>query len=488
MSALRAVSSGTFYLSVMQASSYAVSFLFYVAAARILSASEVGSFSLLLMALGVFNTLTLLALNNAVIKFVSEGLGRGDVNYAYSSSAAAFKAILCVSLPALFLGFALSPLLSSHLNVGVLDVACMLSAAFILNLTSFCGAVMFGYSLFREVSLQNILFTFLSRFAGLLLAYVGLRVLGLSLGFLIASLATLLYSIAVLRGRLRLSGGGFPLRRLFDFSLPLYGSNVLSLVQGWLDVLALSIVAGLSGAGIYYIAVASVAPLTILWAPISSALFPTLSFLSGSGDEAGFKLIGGGALRVATALILPLSAALSAVSYTALSIAYGSRYAEASVPFSMLSLTSILAAYSSIYSTELQSKGSTKPILSAGLLSVATYITLLAALAAPFRQVGAALARVGMVAVGFTVLYRKAGMPLPGNLGRSLLSALLVGAALASIELFLDASLHVKVLVELMAFTASSALAYRLVRPLSGEDLELLKAALPMRLKRAKPR
>jgi O-antigen/teichoic acid export membrane protein len=245
----------------MQASHYAISFLFYVGVARILSPSEVGSFSLLLMALGVFNTITLLALNSAVIRFVSEGLGRGDAEYAYSSSAAAFRVVLGVSLPALLSGFALSPMLSSYLKVGVLDLVFILSTAFILNLTSLYGAVMFGHSMFREVSLQNILFVFSSRILGLALAYLGLRVLGLSLGFLAGSLVTLLYSIILLRGKVKYLNTGFPVRRLFGFSLPLYGSNILGLVQGWLDIAILSVLAGLSGAGTYFIAVSSIAPL-----------------------------------------------------------------------------------------------------------------------------------------------------------------------------------------------------------------------------------
>ena len=484
MDSLRAVSSGTFYLGVMQSLQYAAGFLFYVVVVRVLSPSVVGSFSLLLMALGVFNTLTLLALNSGVIRFVSEGVGRGDLEYAYSSYSAALRVVLCVSLPALFFGFALSPLLSSYLSVGVFGVVCMLCAAFVLDLTSLFGAVMFGFSLFREVSLQNILFVFLSRFGGLLLAYLGLGVLGLSLGFLMGSVATLFFSLAVLRGRLRFSSRGFSLRRLFGFSLPLYGYNIVVLAQHWFDVLILSFVAGLGVAGTYYIAVSSVAPLAILWAPLSSALFPTLSYLNGAGDVEGFRLVGERALRFSTAIVLPLSAALSSVSYTALSVVYGSRYAEATAAFSILALTSILSAYSSIYSAELQSRGSTRPIFLAGVLSVATYLALLAALTPPLKLVGAASARAVMLAVGFAFLYREAGSPLPANLFRSLISALIIGATLTPVELLFGAGLYVKVLVELVVFASSFALVFRFVKPLSGEDLELLKAALPTLFRR----
>jgi O-antigen/teichoic acid export membrane protein len=84
----------------MNAIQYATAFIFYVVVARVLSPSEVGSFSLLLMVMAVFNTLTLLALNNAVIKYVSESLGRGDEEKAWACSRKALKLMLSVAVPA----------------------------------------------------------------------------------------------------------------------------------------------------------------------------------------------------------------------------------------------------------------------------------------------------------------------------------------------------------------------------------------------------
>jgi hypothetical protein len=61
----------------------------------------------------------------------------------------------------------------------------------------------------------------------------------------------------------------------------------------------------------------------------------------------------------------------------------------------------------------------------------------------------------------------------------------LVAAPLLPIELLLNVGVYVKALVEFVVFAAVLALAYRFVKPLSGEDLELLKAAIHMRLKKA---
>jgi O-antigen/teichoic acid export membrane protein len=475
------LASGTFYLTLMQVLNYAVVFVFYVLAARILSPSEVGSFSLLLMAMSVFNTVTLLALNNAVIKYVSENLGRGDVDTASASSRKAFKLIIYTSSPALAVGFMISPTLSQYIGVGVPEVLSILSSAFILNLTSYYGAVMFGCSMFREVSLQNIIYTSLSRILGVLLAYLGCRVLGLSLGFLIGSAVTLIYSIIVLRGRLKPSGGGYPSIKLLKFSLPIYGGNIIGLVQGWLDIALLSSLAGLGSTGTYYIAVSSIAPLTILWTPLSSALFPTLSLINGRGSVGEVRLILERALNIATAVILPLSIALASVPQTALSIAYGGGYAEASIPFSILSSLAVVNAYTSIYSVGLQSVSVTKPIFKAGVASTIAYTVLLPSLTIPLRQVGAALARASMAIVGFTILRRELKVGAPRSLKRSIVASSIIAATLTPIEICLKANIYVKALIEALTFIAALTAVYKLIKPLSSEEVELIKTIIPLR-------
>ncbi len=476
------LASGTFYLTLMQASQYAIVFVFYIIVARVLSPGEVGSFSLLLMVMGVFNTLTLLALNNAVIRYISESLGRGDEESAIASSRSAFKLILCVSIPALILAFALSPTIACYVGTGVLDVLCILASAFMLNLTSYYGALMFGFNMFREVSLQNIIYVFSSRILGVSIAYLGFRVLGLSVGFLAGSAITLLYSLFVLRGRIKPCHKGFPSEELLRFSMPLYGGNVILLVQGWLDVAILSSLVGLGGTGTYYIAASSIAPLTILWTPLSSALFPTLSYINGKGDSKEIEETHRKVLNLATAVILPLSTALASVSHTALSIAYGERYSEASIPLSILSAFAILNAYTSIYSTELQSVGKTKPIFKAGVASTLTYIALLLLLTAPLRQVGAALARASVAIVGFMILYRELGLRLPENLKKSLTVAVIIAAAVAPIELLLQTNTGIKASVEAIAFAITLPIAYKITKPLNRGEMELMKKMVPQKL------
>jgi O-antigen/teichoic acid export membrane protein len=186
---------------------------------------------------------------------------------------------------------------------------------------------------------------------------------------------------------------------------------------------------------------------------------------------------------VATAIILPLGVALASVSQTALLIAYGEKYAGASVPLSILASLTIVSAYTSIYSTELQSVGKTKPILKAGVTSTLAYVALLATLAAPLKQVGAALARAMITIVSFTILYRSFGMRIPGNLGKSIMIAAILATILMPIELCLKTNVYVKALIEVLAFAIMLPITYKLIKPLDSEGVKLIKTMIPQRIR-----
>jgi len=282
---------------------------------------------------------------------------------------------------------------------------------------------------------------------------------------------------------MRRSNKNFPSAKLLRFSLPVYGANVIGLMQSWLDVAVLSGMAGLGAAGTYYIAVSSVAPLSILWAPLSSALLPTLSWINGSGRKEEIAELHRRSIRIATAIILPLSVVLASVSHTALSIVYGGKYAEASLPFTILALSTILTAYTSILSAELQSVGKTKPIFLAGLTSTAAYALMLAATASWLGQVGAALSRALLAAVGFFTLYREADVRGFGNLRRSLAVAAAVAAALTPIELFLETAAYIKALAEAATLLIVAFACFKLIKPLESEEIKLVKSIVPWKPK-----
>jgi hypothetical protein len=125
--------------------------------------------------------------------------------------------------------------------------------------------------------------------------------------------------------------------------------------------------------------------------------------------------------------------------------------------------------------------GRTRPIFLAGAASTTAYVVLLATITKPLGQVGAALARAAMIAVGFSILYREVGAKLPSNLDKSLLVAMALASTLAPIELFVRTSIYLKAFVEASVFVVVALLAFKLVKPLDDHEIGLLKAMIPLR-------
>jgi len=109
------------------------------------------------------------------------------------------------------------------------------------------------------------------------------------------------------------------------------------------------------------------------------------------------------------------------------------------------------------------------------------YVVLLATITKPLGQVGAALARAAMIAVGFSMLYREVGAKLPNNLSKSLVVTVALASILAPIELFVRTSIYLKAFVEASAFVLVALLAFKLVKPLDDYEIGLLKAMIPWR-------
>jgi len=125
--------------------------------------------------------------------------------------------------------------------------------------------------------------------------------------------------------------------------------------------------------------------------------------------------------------------------------------------------------------------GKTKPILKAGVASTLAYVILLIALAAPLKQVGAALARAMTAIVSFTILYRSFGMRIPGNLGKSVMVAAILAATLMPIELCLKTNVYIKASIEVLMFAIMLPVAYKLIKPLNCEEIRLLKTMVPQK-------
>src|SRR5439155_4943105 len=258
---------GTAYLTSQQVIISAVSFIYYVILFRILSLSQIGQVSLLAITVAIFGTLTQMALPAAATRFISNSLGNLDAASAGAVASTVLRLVLVVATPALVLASILSPwigaLLFNTSDTNGLFVTAF-ATSFLLDLTTLYGSYFLGLGLYAQAVYQNLLYIPLSRTLALILAYLGLGVLGVVMGWLLGAIATLLLSWHLFKGRLP-PGGTFPKRQLLSFSLPVFASAIVVLFQSWGDIALLQALVGqLQVTGAYYLTVSSVAFLSIL--------------------------------------------------------------------------------------------------------------------------------------------------------------------------------------------------------------------------------
>lgn len=487
------VARGSIYLLMMTALNYALASLFYMVLPRLLSKGEVGFLSFLMFSMLVFNALTLLALNAAVIKYVAEFAGRGENALASLAASKALKLILLASTPALVLAFAVVltgkvfPLEAEQ----VYAVLCMIGAGFILDLTNYYGAVMFGLGMYSTVTVQNVIFSGSSRFLGLLLAYLGYGLVGVSVGFLTGALICLSYSVTALRGRLERPRGVFPYGKLLSYSLPLYVNGLIGLGLGWADLLVLQLMVGsLPLTGVYYLVTAGASALSVLWAPMASALFPAMSARHGSANPLELRWVLEASLRVISVLVIPVSAALASISPTAITIAYGEGYAVGALPFSMVSLMAVFAAYSSMFTTLLQSVGRTPQVAYVGGASLLVGTGLALTLAKPLSLIGVALSRMLTTLTAFLLGYRFARGVVKFRFDSySVKRSLMVALCSASILLVADTLMRGQglkpayaALLDVTLFIALGMANLLAWKPLTLKDVEVIEKAIPLSL------
>ena len=485
------VARGTFYLLIMNVVNYVALFLFYAFLARVASKADVGFLSFMMLAMTAFNTLTLLSLNSAVVKYMAEFVGRGKDGLASLVADKALRAILLASVPALLVALAVI----SIGNVFKMDsaqayaVVGMISTAFVINLTSYYGGVMYGLGMYLAVTIQNVIFTALSSFLGLLLAWLGYGLDGISAGYLVGALICLCYSMTMLKGRLVKPEGVFSYGELFSYSWPLYLNGLIGLWSGWASLLILQLVVGsLSVTGVYYLVTSSAGFLGIVWSPVASALFPAMSARLGNDNSlSGFREWLEGSLRAINTLVLPTSVALACVAPTALKIVYGAKYVEGALPFSIVLVVTVFSAYSSIYGTVLLSTGKTVQVAYIGVLSTVLGTVLAPLLTKWLSITGAVLSTVAITLSGFFLGYIFVRKLVDFRLdGYSIRRSFMVALCLAPVLLGADALMrsyglnviYVAVL-DFVLFIAVGVANMVFWKPFTLGDVKVMEKAMP---------
>lgn len=296
----------------------------------------------------------------------------------------------------------------------------------------------------------------------------------------------------LLRGRLRHGSGHFPARDIIAYSYPVLINSVIGIIQGWADVIILySLTSDLAIVGIYYLTIAGTGIITVLWTPITTTMFPTMSAQYGKTGPEGLN----GPIRASTRLInlmvIPASVCLAAASQTAIRVAYGPDYLVGAVPFAVLTIVAAVPAYGTLFGTALQAVGETKAIAKIGLISVTINIVTITLLTKPLNVVGTALGRVAMLLAGLTLSYKmlkesvSITVDMP-SLKKSILVSATIATPMALVDWFyadsIPLSLPWRLAIEATLFTFVGIVAVKMWKLFEADDFKLIRQALPRQL------
>ncbi len=484
---------GTAYITSQQVLLYAVYFVFYVVLARVLSQRDVGIVGALALTQAVFSGLISGSLPLAATRFISRSIVSGDRESASGIARATLKMSLAIAVPGVAIAALISPLLTGFLDGAANPTNLLLgtfAASFFLDLMLLYTAFFLGVGRYAQTLYQNALYVPLSRGLGLALAYFGYGVFGIVIGWTVGAGAAVFLSIFIWHGQLP-KAKPYPLRPLLAFSLPVFASALITLGQQWGDIGIILVLLGPTTLAPYYIAVSSVNFLSILWMPVNQAIYPALSAGHSTGDlhEVSDRL--GAAFRLTNLTVLPISAALAAITPTALEIVYGPSYASEALTLSILSLSSIFVAQGVLLVTALQAVGHTRQYLGVTLASTLVFIGFVGISALQLGTLAGALGRALLalliVLLARRVLHREIATHVNSAISKALPLAAGVGLPLLVLDQLFLRYHPIRLLFELVILIGVFIVSYggmsTMLRVFHHGDFAMLHDVLPRRLR-----
>jgi len=218
---------------------YVIFFGTYIILTRTLTQVEIGELPLLNAAMATYSTITLLSLQTATVKYVSEHAGTGNTRLMSGVVWVAFKIVVATSLPS-FLILSLASRELSMFLFGAQTDSNLLILAFatgmLSNLATILVSTLWGLNLFAEMFWTNAGGLIIGRFFGVFLAWGGLHLFGYILGWFVGAAVTLAVSMLLSRPHILRKYDSVPTKKLLAYSSPILASSLIGLVQNWADV------------------------------------------------------------------------------------------------------------------------------------------------------------------------------------------------------------------------------------------------------------
>ncbi len=479
-------------LSILQ---LIVSTAFYMIAAQVLTKPDLGLVSTLTFLNMIFTTIAPLALPIAGTKFISEFIGKNERKVAASVAKTVIRLVSILSF--LFLiGFSvLSFVLVSvfHWPQEVLIyVIVTFIASFLAVLRLSYMALMQGLQLFDRFAITNVFALILSRLTGLILILLNFGLTGFAIGMLCGEALGLGLSIFYFRGTLPKAEKPYESKILLAFSLPLLVMNVVAALSDWIDrAIFLAMSQDLEALGVYELVIRGASSLGVIWAIIDVIILPVFSETYGHKGKNELTRPLKHALRYLVFMYFPAALGLATISRTVMTLLFGGEYVVGSLPLAILSIFSIVRAFTIIMGSTLKSIGETRVFVKASLISLIADGLVVVLFTPFFGLYGAVAGRVSATLVIFFYVFYE----LKKNIKIELDLQSLWKGALASISLIIPLRLFERLIsanyidspiitisIEILLGLVCYVSALFLLKALNKDDFRLLKQLMPKSL------
>lgn len=380
---------GTIYLMVTNVIFIISGYAIHFGLARYLGPELYGVFGVILALLTISETLLMKGMREAVIKFTSE-----DEESASSIKNKALEIQTVFSLLVFIFLISLAPLIADKLN-DISLVNCIRLSAFIIPvmaLYSVYNGHLNGIRAFGKQAKTGIVYSLTKVFAVFALVFIGLKINGAIIGYLIAALIGLLVAkhYCVFK---TVEKNDFKVNKLIKFAVPLIiysiGFTLLMNVD-LLFVKAFMIDTAKTG---FYTAAITLArtPFFILIA-LSATLLPSISKSIANNDSKLTNKYINQSLRYMLMLLIPGALLVSATSNDLISLVYTAEYINAAPSLSILIFGLTFLSVFVILTTIITASGKPKISMIVALMLVPIDIVLNLTLIPIYELKGAALA------------------------------------------------------------------------------------------------
>jgi O-antigen/teichoic acid export membrane protein len=359
---------------------------------------------------------------------------------------------------------------------------------FLASMMSFSIGILFSLEEFRKIAIISIINSLLKSSSGFVLLFVfGMGVDGIVIGYIIADAVSLAIFVCILKPQiLRGSPLSREMRCLVKFSLPLFGSAILSFLSVSIDYYLVLSLSGLIAAGIYSPAVLLVAVIITILVAVEQALLPYFSRIYGKSGLESLRNSSQFVSRYIFIICFPFGFAILASTPLIIVGILGERYLESIYPSIILTFTITLVSIGIMFNDVLKSAGHSRILLLATSAALSVQVIISVTTIPYIGALGAALARCSAYAIIFILTAIRLKQIAALGYDRDALHIGLVGSAIMAsiiftINYYLSNPFYL--LVSLSIGFISYLIFLRFTRAMNTKDFEIINSIMLGKLK-----